>query len=78
VDHDCEHYNNQAFNVLGIENGYKCSYFKRRSITAHHRAIVNWAMWVERVVRTLVLFWANMQQCERFDRYFYNLLLRKN
>ncbi|WP_255453867.1 MULTISPECIES: hypothetical protein [Snodgrassella] len=42
--------------MLGIKNGHKRSCFKRRSITAHHRAMANWAMWVERVVRTLVLF----------------------
>ncbi|PIT26690.1 hypothetical protein BGI37_04995 [Snodgrassella alvi] len=64
--------NREAFNVLGIEYGRKSPYFKRRSITARHRAMVNRSAWAEQVERALVLFWAYMQHCENFDKYFFN------
>lgn len=68
--------NREAFNVLNIEYGRKSPYFKRRSISARHRAMVNRFSWAERVESALVLFWVYMQKCEGFDKYFYNSPLR--
>jgi hypothetical protein len=68
--------NREAFNVLNIEYGRKSPYFKRRSISARHRAMVNRTTWAEQVERALVLFWAYMQKCDGFDKFFYNLPLR--
>lgn len=68
--------NREAFNVLNIEYGRKSPYFKRRSISARHRAMVNRMTWAEQVERALVLFWAYMQKCDDFDKFFYNSPLR--